>query len=207
MSAFQQCRQLEAKSLTDLHLFLEETHGRYVLTDKGRLSRMFQKKFGDLIFNNAEGRMFTVELKSERKWTGNLFLEIWSNYNITTPPSDYYLSNGATPGWLMTMHADLLFYHFPYQDKLFIANLPSLQKWAFASSSRNMSEPNERNERQQLHGRAFDFRQVRQKEYEQKNLTVGAIVPVRVLENEVKPQPKLTSVKQLTMEFFQVEAA
>lgn len=200
MNAFARCNLLAARSLHELRPFLEETQGRYVLTEKGRLSRVFQETFGDLIFNTRDGSMHTVELKAEAKWTGNLFLEIWSNFNFNDRES--YIGVGPNPGWLMKLNADLLFYHFPNEDKLVILSLPALQRWAFCRPSKNMSEPDARGERRQLSGRAFDFRQTEQRAHEQRNTTVGAIVPVSVLEREMEPKPKIRSVRQLRLDLF-----
>lgn len=205
MNSFERCSQLAARSLADLHPFLEETQGRYVLTDKGRLSRVFQETFGDLIFNSANGTMHTVELKAEEKWTGNLFLEIWSNFNFTNHES--YTALGPTPGWLLKLNADLLFYHFLSHDKLVICSLPALQRWAFINKSRNYSEPDARGERHQLAGRVFDFRQRKQERHQQKNVTVGGLVPVKTLEAELSPPPKVCAVRQLKLSLFGDEAA
>lgn len=205
MNAFERCSMLAARSLCDLRPFLLETQGRYVLTDKGRLSRVFQATFGDLIFNSRDGGLYTVELKAEARWTGNLFLEVWSNFNFSD--RDSYLTHGPNPGWLMKLNADLLFYHFPNQDRLIILSLPALQKWAFCRPSRNLSEPDSRGEQRRLSGRVFDFRQAEQTAHEQKNTTVGALVPIAVLEKELSPPPKTVSVKQLRLDLFGSDAA
>jgi hypothetical protein len=96
----------------------------------------------------------------------------------------------------------VLFYHFINQDRLVVVSLPALQRWAFCASSRNMSEPNSRGERSRLHGRLWDFREVDQKSYEQKNDTWGRPVPISVLLAEVKPAPKILSVRQLSLDLF-----
>lgn len=200
MSAFDQCSKVAARSLQLLDPFLQETHGRYVLTDKGRHSRAFQETFGDLIFNASDGRMFTVELKAEERWTGNLFLEIWSNCNFT--PGESYRQYGPNPGWLAKMNADLLFYHFVDQDRLVICSLPRLQHWSFIAKSQNRSSVYPNGQTYDLHGRAYDFRQRSQKQHQQKNITVGALVPIEVLRREMSPPPKVVSVRQLTLDLF-----
>lgn len=200
MNAFAQCSLLAARSLRDLHPFLVETQGRYVLTDKGRLSRLFQETFGDLIFNSQDGAMHTVELKADGTAHTNLFLEIWSNFNIGDAGS--YTELGPNPGWLLKLNSDLLFYHFVNQDRLVIMSMPALQKWAFEAPSRNMSEPAADGTRYQLAGRVFDFRQVPQKATAQRNKTIGAPVPLKVLMAEMKPPPKVRSVRQLKLDLF-----
>lgn len=189
-----------------LHPFLEETQGRYVVTDKGRLAPYLQSVVGDLIFNDRDGRMWTVELKADGTAHPNLFLETWSNRNLDDLPNRHV--GGRKPGWLLTLNADLLFYHFINQDKLVVANLPALQRWAFCAPSRNMSEPiNQRGERARLQGRLWDFRETEQKSYHQKNDTRGRPVPIATLLAEVKPQPKVMSVRQISLDLFGREVA
>lgn len=206
MNSFDQCSTVAAKSLAMLHPFLEETQGRYVVTDKGRLAPYLQSVVGDLIFNDRAGRMWTVELKADATALTNVFLETWSNRNLDDLGNRHAV--GRKPGWLLTLNADLLFYHFINQDKLLVANLPALQRWAFCAPSRNMSEPiNGRGDRVRLQGRLWDFREVRQAAYEQKNDTRGRPVPVPILLNEVEPAPKLLSVRQLSLDLFRSEVA
>lgn len=192
---------LAAKSLAMLHPFLEETQGRYVVTDKGRLAPYLQSVVGDLIFNDRDGGMWTVELKADATAHPNLFLETWSNRNLDDLANRHV--GGRKPGWLLTLNADLLFYHFVNQDKLVVVSLPGLQRWAFCALSRNVSEPmNARGERARLQGRLWDFREVKQKSYQQKNDTWGRPVPISILLSEVKPAPKVLSVRQLALDLF-----
>lgn len=200
LSPFDKCSLLAARSLAELEPFLRETQGRYVLTDKGRLSRVFQETFGDLIFNSNDGAMYTVELKADGTQYQNIWLELWSNFNFADRKS--YVALGPNPGWLLKLNSDLLFYHFVNQDRVVIMSLPALQKWAFTYPSNNWSEPDSKGERQQLRGRVFDFRQVAQSAIEQRNKTVGAPVPLKVLLAEMDPKPKVRSVKQLRLAMF-----
>lgn len=198
MSAFHECSKLAARSLAELEPFFEQTGKRWVLTDKGRLGEFLQRTVGDVILNDQAGRMWTVEMKAEARFTGNLFLEIWSNFNFMEYGS--YVGYGPRPGWLLTMNADLLFYHFPAVDKLFVMSLPALQRWAFCSPSRNMSEPDGNGVRTRLSGRVFDFRQIPQGAHDQKNKTVGAVVPLGVLRREMKVSE--FAVRQLRLDFL-----
>lgn len=200
MSAFDHCSKLAARSLQSLGPLLLETQGRYVLTDKGRHSKFFQETFGDLLFNDLKGRMYVVELKAEETWTGNLFLETWSNFTFNNKESHFRY--GPNPGWLLKLNADLLFYHFLNEDRVVIMSMPELQRWAFMAESKNMSEPDARGERRPLIGRVWDFRQRAQRKHEQGNLTIGALVPVSVLEKEMRLPPRIRSVRQMTFDFL-----
>lgn len=205
MNSYDQCNLVAARSFAMLGPFLEETQGRYVVTDKGRLAPYLQSVVGDLVFNDRQGRMWTVELKADATSYGNLFLETWSNRNLDDLANRHV--GGRKPGWLLTLNADLLFYHFTNQDKLVIFNLPALQRWAFCALSRNMSEPNQRGERTRLQGRLWDFRETVQKQSSQKNDTWGRPVPIDVLLKEVTPTPKVVSVRQLTLDLLGGDAA
>lgn len=198
MNTFERCNLLAVRSQAELLPFLEQRGNRWILTDKGRLGEFLQKTVGDVVLNDQAGRMWTVEMKAEGRFTGNLFLEIWSNFNFRDYGS--YVGFGPRPGWLLTMSADILFYHFPNEDRLFTMSLPALQRWAFCHQSANLSEPDARGKRSRLSGRVFDFRQVEQSAHQQKNQTVGAIVPIDVLKREMKVSEY--RVRQLRMDFL-----
>jgi hypothetical protein len=168
MSGFDDARIVEAESLLTLRPFLEEqSGGHYWITPKGPLARCFQEQHGDVLFTDRNDRMRSVELKAERKHTGNLFLEEWSNRNFDDRES--YLRLGSNPGWLSKLRSDLLFYHFLDCDTLYILNLWHLQRWAFGWSG----------------GRSnlYRYEQKVQKRHSQANTTVGRIVPVIDLKN------------------------
>lgn len=115
-NAFEQARRVEAESLEDLLPFLRK-HSKHgiVLTDKGRLSRAFQSKYGDVLLNAKTGELLACELKAEKRKTGNLFLEEWSN------------KKWCTPGWMNTLQCDRLLYHFIDADELYIIDFERLR--------------------------------------------------------------------------------
>lgn len=170
-NAFDQARKVEAESRRILEPMLElHTNGRYVYTDKGPLAKEFQKKYGDLLVNMAaNGEMNSIELKAERKPTGNLFLEFWSNgsrYNL---------------GWMLHSEADLLFYHILDSDELYIAPMKRLKRWFWFGIG-----PKRQNGISIIHKPAYlRFEAKRQNKYEQINDTWGCCVPVSVIKNEV----------------------
>lgn len=202
MSAFDDARSVEARSLRMLRPFLEDLAGRYVLTDKGRLARFLQETCGDLLFNDDSGRLWGVELKAELAFTGNLFLETWSNRNLTDPQS--HADRGSNPGWLTKVRADLLFYHFVDSDRLYILNLYSLKRWAFKNrSQRGLSERAGRIRPEHPAGRIYDFPEREQRKYDQPNDTWGRCVPVSVLIDEMAITPRLFSVEQLSLRLLE----
>ena len=113
MNAFQQARTIEEiarqEILPWLHLKCESVEECNSL--------FLQKIVGDFIVVQ-EGRKRAIELKAEAKYTGNVFLETWSN------------RPEFTFGWLWTTRADYLFYYFTDNHSLYVIDLPALQRWA-----------------------------------------------------------------------------
>lgn len=198
MNSFESCNKTAEISMSRIIPFLEERGDKWVLTSKGRLSQLLQKTIGDMVLNDCDGNCWTVECKSERSHTGNLFLEIWSNFNYSG--DGIYASRGPTPGWLLTLNAGLLFYHFLDNDKLYIMSLPKLQRWAFCSQSRYSLDPRDGRGGERLAGRVFDFRRPAQGKHSQLNRTVGAVVPISTLREEM-PISEYT-IGQLEFELF-----
>lgn len=170
-NSFDQTKMVEAESRRIIEPLLElHTNGRYVYTDKGRLSKEFQRRYGDVLVNMAQrGDMLSVEMKAERKETGNLFLELFSNgsrYNF---------------GWMAHSDADLLFYHFLDSDALYITDMQWLRSWFWFGIG-----PTRKNGSQRIHRPGFvRFEMKRQKTYSQMNDTWGCPVSVMVIKDEV----------------------
>lgn len=185
MNAFDAAKMVEAQAMARLLPFIEQqSEGRFVVTDKGRLAPLLQQMVGDVIFNaRATGRVFGVEVKAEREWTGNLFLETWSNRNLED--RDSRALRGSNPGWLFKLRADLLFYYFLNVDRLLVMDCFALQRWAFGSGNR---EPN-----------IWRYREAKQRRFDQLNDTWGRIVPWTDLRVQLEVQPRQYSVAQLSM--------
>jgi hypothetical protein len=158
MNAFDAGRAIEQRSNEVLLPWLGSrcADGRYVLTTKGRLAKELQKSVGDIVFNPsvAPDTVVTAEVKAEQTNAyGNVFLEIWSNLSR------------FTPGWLYTLNADLLLYHFLDEDELFVFHFQRLKRWAFTPDG-NGGVP------------LYRFPVKRQSKYNQLNDTWGACVPL-----------------------------
>ncbi|HUE15083.1 MAG TPA: hypothetical protein VMR25_13010, partial [Planctomycetaceae bacterium] len=132
MSAFHQCKQVEAESFRQLEPLIERRalRGRFVTTAKGRLAADLQKKYGDLLMNRPNGEICAVEIKAEQEEKyGNFFFEEWSN------------RSRQTPGWMRTLDVDWLLYHFLRDASsstgiLYCIPFPDLQRWAYETPSR-----------------------------------------------------------------------
>jgi hypothetical protein len=201
MNGFDSARLVEAKALRALDPYLKEEsdHGAYVLTYKGALAKVMQESFGDVLRNRA-GSLEAIELKAEEKWTGNLFLETFSNRNLEDAAS--YAKHGINPGWLYKLRADFLLYYFLDKDMLCIMHMRSLQKWAFGSDGTQAAADAARKRNNQdsfiglSQGRLYDYPEKEQHRYDQCNETLGRCVPVRILEEELKPPLKRVKVIQ-----------
>lgn len=175
-NAFDQACETEKHSLKIILPWLEIHSNSFVMTSKGRLSKELQKKYGDVFIQHKQGAIFTVEIKSENKWTGNLFLETFSN--------------GSTynPGWMYTLNADLLFYHFMDCNLLYIIKLDILKAWFFFGNGRKIVTDLNNNlvvqDAQYVPGYQR-FPQKRQNKYNQKNDTWGVCVPIEIISQEV----------------------
>lgn len=155
MSTIDACRRVESRGLALLlpAIGAVALEGRYVVTNKGRLSRELQIRAGDVLFNaKKNGDVVGVEIKIEESTTGNLFLETWSN------------RKWRTPGWLVTNNADLLCYMFLDSLTVHVGSLPRLASWAFGDGEGE--------------GQIYRYREVKQRKREQLNDTWARLVPV-----------------------------
>lgn len=203
-SAWDSARGVEARSLALLSRFLEDAGNRWVLTAKGRLGRHLQETCGDLLLNDRRDRLWGIELKAEEEFTGNLFLETWSNLNLRDPQS--HADRGSNVGWMFKTRADLLFYHFLSHDLLVIVNLFALKRWAFDGASRRTSLRAGRIAAGPLRGRLWDFPEREQGKYRQMNDTWGRCVPLAVLEAEIAVKPQRRSVAQMSLDLLEAAA-
>jgi hypothetical protein len=157
MSAFKEACEVETEAMKDVVPFLHaHSHkGRFVLTNKGRLSKELQKQYGDAMAETSVG-ITAVEVKAEfENKYGNLFLETWSN------------RERFTPGWMFTLNADYLLYYFLTERQMLSIRFPLLRRWAFHE------------------GRIYEYEEKCQAKYSQRNDTWGRCVPIDVVREEV----------------------
>jgi hypothetical protein len=149
MSAFQSARMVEVESMTILRPYLKEkTDGQLVWNDKGPLAMALQETVGDMLFTNKQGFLRSVEVKAESRYTGNLFLETWSNRNLSNRHS--HAERGSNPGWMFKLKADLLLYHFLDRDELHTLDFFALKQWAFSEGNLWRYEEKPQSRRDQL---------------------------------------------------------
>ena len=138
-----------------------------------------QAIYGDYLCLSHEGHAVVVEVKAEQRWTGNLFIETWSNYRW------------RNPGWSIKCEADELWYYFqdarPEYEVLYVLNWPVFKVWAFEQEGLRR------------------FKEVRQERTAQKNVTFGCLVNIDLLQRELPPGGIVPYLRQGEM-FYQAEA-
>lgn len=121
-----------------------------------------QHRYGDKWLSSSKHQhSMEWELKAESKHTGNLFIETWSD-----------IRNGVH-GWLYHYSDNArLAYAFNDQHRLYTCRIGELRRWAHAATG-------------EASIRIDGFRLVEQAKYQQRNVTVGRLVPVSVFLEEV----------------------
>ena len=159
--AFEQCRCVEQRAMNDLESFFRQMSwdGRFVITDKGRLSYKLQKTVGDVLINSQRtAETVGVEVKAEEENKhGNFFFETWSN------------RSRWKPGWMSGLDADVLCYYFIKEQELYLINLEKLRIWAFTLPERQRTQ------------NIYHFPEKPQSKYQQLNDTWGRCVPISVV--------------------------
>lgn len=111
-----------------------------------------QKLIGDIIVATNRGTT-SVEVKIEERYTGNLFVEVWSN------------REWGGLGWLFTSQAQSIVFYFRDADTLVGLSLPALKHWLL----------------NQHDGKLDSYKQVRVKQ-SGRNDTHGVCVPIAHLQ-------------------------
>lgn len=162
MNAFDEARTVEQRSLGILRPWIRQRafNGQFVVTAKGPLARELQCSVGDMLYNADADTIYAAEIKAEEtNKHGNFFLETWSN------------RSRFTVGWMYTLRADLLLYHFLEQDELHVIQFERLRKWAFHA------------------GQIYKFPERVQAKRDQLNDTWGRCVPIDLLCEAIRIVP------------------
>ena len=133
--------------------------GSPVIDTNDARNRVFlQRAIGDyLILHEPTRQWHSLDVKTEAKYTGNLFVESWSNKTA---------NRHARDGWIFTLGSDWLVMVYLDVRSVFIVDLPKLKNWCV------------------VEGRMLDYREAtvhRYQDGEQKNRTTGHLVPWAVL--------------------------
>jgi hypothetical protein len=166
-NAFREASSVERRGLDVILPYLRSKafDGQVIHIAKGPLAASLQRTVGDVLMSTDGETVCAVEIKVEQRWTGNLFLETWSNRNLESKAA--HAQRGATPGWLVTSRADVLLYFFLDVQSGVLVPVFRLKRWAFAA------------------GAIYEWPELRQARYMQANDTWGRCVPVDVIEREV----------------------
>ena len=123
---FEQCLHIEQQSMNLLLPNLMRLYPHLLFVARGfdmqNRSRSYEhQKRGDILIHASDGRWgnepATLEVKAERRFTGNLFLEQWSDY-------------GRREGWLHTSKADFICFIFLEPNPLaYLFRMERLRQW------------------------------------------------------------------------------
>lgn len=117
-------------------------------------NELCQLRLGDFLLPvHWSGVVQAVEVKGEWKWTGNLFVETWSNR-----------IRGGKQGWIYSSCADILL--MVYLEKGFVYHIPMEKLWNWCFADQNLYK----NGRKEL-----------KVQRDQANITYGIPVPFREL--------------------------
>jgi len=162
MNEFEQAKLIERQSLKILDPLLDLVayKGRWVWNGKGRLAQELQISIGDVQLNTDSEHIIAIELKAERDWSFNFYLEAWSNRRI------------YRPGWMWTSNADFLFYHFLSSDDLYCIDFQALKRWFHGCDHRSRPP-------------WCLWPHAEQGRYVQRNDTWGVLIPINEVEKAV----------------------
>lgn len=167
MSSFNNCQDIEARSLAQLVPYFRSRalDGQFVMFANGERMKDMQLSYGDAVWVDGNGRTHVLEFKAEVRDTGNLFMETWSNMGT------------FRQGWFYTSKADILVYHFLDTGRCFAMPFKRLREWALdPRGGANL----------------YKFPEVPQSKHDQHNSSFGRLVNVqRLLDAKVAKAIKL----------------
>ena len=85
-----------------------------------------EQQRGDLAIQSTQGNEAFIEVKVESQFTGNLFVELFSNREY------------GTTGWLWNCRADWIVFYFLNQDILIGMSFPALKNWLLNQTDRRL---------------------------------------------------------------------
>lgn len=129
----------------EVHRHLQKTCGDFLVVGPGETGRLRVR--------------CAVEVKSERKFTGNLFIENFSDFRL----------DRRNEGWLFSLKTDELWYYFKDAGVVLRLDFQALRRWL-------IDAPNPA--RRQFTARIWTYRVLAQQAYEQANNTHGVLVPI-----------------------------
>jgi hypothetical protein len=161
-ATYEDCVRVEVSSWPALASWLElqSDCGQFAMLPQGRgILADLQRLVGDGLYIR-HGEPVRVEFKVEQVWTGNLFLETWSNR------SRFKL------GWLYTCNSDLLVFYFRDAAELYVTRTHDLKAWVFGQGEDI--------------GHRCELKEVKQRKTEQRNDTWGLLAPCFRLFQDIK---------------------
>lgn len=146
---YQDSNKVEALGRPQIVAHLESMGWTVVLFDGADESIVELQKVGDALLIKGE-KSYAVDFKIEEKFTGNFFIEWWSNRNPFRP----------NPGWAAKPKSKYVLYFFLSTSGLYTLDLQKLRAYLLDGE------------------RWRAYTEVPQGKYHQLNITTGLLVPV-----------------------------
>lgn len=154
MNSFEKGCMVEKQGMNVLLPYIESKayQGRVVPLFGNAQNKELQQ-YGDILMGTEINKYITIDLKIENRFTGNFFIETWSN------------KSRFNQGWIYKCRSDRIFYYFLDKPEILYSIVTEkFKEWLFASVG---NKP-----------RLFSFSEVKQSKYDQMNDTWGVIIPV-----------------------------
>lgn len=142
-----------------------------------------QKTFGDfmVVRDHDSFIVATSDLKLERKSSRNIFFETHSNAMMAPPGTP----NGYKSGWGVTLKSQFIWWVFSDSGVMASINLVKLRKW--------LNEPVKKSRASSSVPRYLTFPECVQQGHAQANVTVGRLIPFRLLDETIWKQSFATN--------------
>jgi hypothetical protein len=127
--------------------------GTFVDTNNLDNAAFLKKYAGDVVLLDRKGKLVFIEVKTEKDYSINLFLEEWSS-------RDY---DFRTEGWMRKIRCDLLFYYFKDVRTVYVIPFRKLWEWSYGKG--------------ESIGAIGRYPESAQKKYDQPNMSIGRLVP------------------------------
>jgi hypothetical protein len=157
MTVFHHCSDIGKEGVEQVVKLIEARQCICFDTQKlpGHIMLDWQYNVGDVLYRASDGRLVTVEVKTEWSASKNLFLETWSNREW----------GRQTVGWMLVCRSEFLAYVFLETKEIYVANMRRLWEWLFTKG-------NHRRYPEKKQGRNVQL-----------NKTFGLTVPIEHLRN------------------------
>ena len=135
-------------------------------TNRAKNSELLQRTIGDYLVPCVDGKLESYDVKTEREYTGNLFVETWSNRAAGV---------WEKLGWIYTLRSDYLMAIYLDVKAAFVIPYGPLYEWCITSGNLYVGNYRERLVHRSANG-------------QQRNQTIGYPVPFSHIVDKLRIQ-------------------